>query len=232
MENMIRALVVENQAIVRKGIVAILSFFDDIEVVGEAENGLQAIEQYKELQPDIDIVLLDLLMPELDGLATIPEIMNIAPKAQILVLTGHGNSERVYQAIRLGALGYLPKDTKPEELVKAIREVSRGEPVIPPSIAVRMIRESKPLAATHDTQQGNNNQLSELTPREIETLKCLAQGMTNQDIARKMVVNERTTAKYVSNILSKLHIENRTQAALYALEKGISSLETDKKDFP
>ncbi|MBT3336705.1 MAG: response regulator transcription factor [Anaerolineae bacterium] len=215
----VRVLVVDDQAVVRQGLVAILSYQEDIEVIGQAKNGFEAIHLIPELSPDV--VLLDLVMPELDGLQTIPEILTLAPETHILVVTGYGDAERVYQAIKSGALGYILKDTPHEELIKAIHEVSRGEAFIPPSIALRMIRESNQLSPSV-------SQDFPLTPREVETLKHIAQGLTNQDIATELVVHERTIAKYVSNILSKLHLANRTQAALYALRKGLSDLDEDE----
>ncbi len=219
MSEPIRILVVEDQAVVREGLVAILSYQADIEVVGQAENGIDAVQLIPELSPDV--VLLDLVMPEQDGLQTIPQILAIAPKTRILVVTGYGDADKIYQALKTGALGYLLKDAPHEKLMEAIHEVSRGEAFIPPSIALKMVRESEQLSATASDDYP-------LTPRELETLRCIAQGLTNQEIADKLVVHDRTIAKYVSNILSKLHLANRTQAALYALRKGLSDLDEEE----
>ncbi|MBT7073332.1 MAG: response regulator transcription factor [Anaerolineae bacterium] len=211
MSKTIRVIVVENQAVVRQGLIAILSFYDDIMVVGEAENGQKAIEVVKELKPDI--VLLDLVMPVLDGLDTIPRLLAIAPETRILVVTGYSEAEKIFRAIKLGALGYLLKDSSHEQLVDAIKSVYQGEAFIPPSMALRMIRDMNEFSSAP-----NNDRLTE---REFETLKLVAQGLSNQDISRKLFVHESTIAKYVGNILRKLQLENRTQAALYAVRKGM-----------
>lgn len=216
----IRILVAEDQAVVRAGLVAIFSHLPDIEVVGEAENGIEALRLYKELNPQV--VLLDLVMPELDGLATIPKLLDVDPNARILIITGFGDADNVYEAIKLGASGVLLKDSKYEQLLEAIRDVARGKAFIPASITMRMVRER---SKDSSTQSPSPDMISQLTSRELETLRYIAQGLTNQEVAEKLVVHERTAAKYVSNILQKLHLENRTQAALYALRNKISDLE-------
>ena len=216
MSKPIRILIADDQAIVRQGLDAIFSFYENVKVVGQAENGIEAVHLVKELSPNV--VLLDLLMPLQDGLGTIPKIIDIAPKTGILILTSFGNADNIYQAIRLGALGYLLKDEKSEVLVEAIHEVSEGRPFIPPHITLRMIREGVPFSLHKNTK-------SVLTQRELETLKLIAQGMSNEKIARKMSVQEKTISKYVSTILDKLNLKNRTQAALYALRMGLEELE-------
>lgn len=215
MNTPIKVLVVEDQAVVRQGLVAILSFYDEIEVIGEATNGIEAVNMVRELRPNV--VLLDLVMPVQDGLETIPQILDVAPGTNILIVTGYGEADNIFSAIKLGALGYLLKDSPHEQLISAIHDVSNGEAFIPPSMALRMIREMDEISSP-------SNKKHPLTQRELETLKCIAQGSSNQDIAQKLVVNERTVAKYVSNILGKLHLENRTQAALYALREGLTEL--------
>ena len=216
MSKPIRILIADDQAIVRQGLDAIFSFYENVKVVGQAENGIEAVHLVKELSPNV--VLLDLLMPLQDGLGTIPKIIDIAPKTGILILTSFGNADNIYQAIRLGALGYLLKDEKSEVLVEAIHEVSEGRPFIPPHITLQMIREGVPFSLHKNTK-------SVLTQRELETLKLIAQGMSNEKIARKMSVQEKTISKYVSTILDKLNLKNRTQAALYALRMGLEELE-------
>jgi len=218
MSRPIRVIVVENQTVVRQGLMAILSFHDDVDVVGEAQNGLEGIRAVKEHKPDV--VLLDLMMPVLDGLTTIPKILEVAPGTRILVVTGYGEAENIFKAIKLGALGYLLKDSSHEQLVSAIKSVYQGEAFIPPSMALRMIREMNEFSP-------EINEKHSLTKREMETLKLIAQGLSNQDIAKELVVHERTIAKYVSNILQKLHLDNRTQAALYALREGITELDDE-----
>lgn len=211
----IRVLVVDDQTVVREGLVAILYFQSDIEVVGQANNGIQAVQISRDICPDV--VLLDLVMPEQDGLTTIPKIKEICPKTNILVLTSFDETDRVYQAIKAGALGFLLKDSTRDQLLLAIRDVASGQAFIPPSIALRMIQEINQPAELMYTSEP-------LTQRELETLRLIARGLTNQDIAESLFVHERTVAKYVSNILNKLHVANRTQAALYALREGLTDL--------
>jgi two-component system, NarL family, response regulator LiaR len=213
--NKIRVLVVDDQTVVREGLVAILATYPDIEVVGQAAEGNQALEMIKQAKPNV--VLLDLQMPGLDGLATIPKIREMAPTVRIMVVTSFADSDRVYQAIKAGALGYILKDATREQLVLAIRDVAQGRASLQPSIAVKLIQEinhPSELLYTADP----------LTRRELETIRLIARGLSNQEIATELFVNERTIAKYVSSILDKLHLANRTQAALYALREGISEL--------
>ena len=209
----IRILVVEDQAVVRDGIVAILALQPDVLVVGQAEDGLQAVELVKETEPDV--ILLDLVMPRQDGITTIPKILEIRPDARILVLTSFADSERVFMAIKAGATGYLLKDDTRAQLMQAIIDVSKGQASLHPSIAMKVIHEINHPAELMYTADP-------LTPRELETLRLIARGLSNNEIAAELVVHERTIAKYVSRILEKLHLANRTQAALYALDKGLT----------
>jgi two-component system, NarL family, response regulator LiaR len=213
--NKIRLLVVDDQTVVREGLAAILANYPEVEVVGQASDGIQALEIIKQAKPNV--VLLDLVMPGLDGLATIPKIREIAPNARILVVTSFAESDRVYQAIKAGALGYILKDATREQLVQAIRDVAQGRASLQPSIAVKLIQE-----INHPSEL--NYTADPLTRRELETIRLIARGLSNQEIAAELVVNERTIAKYVSSILDKLHLANRTQAALYALREGITEL--------
>lgn len=209
----IRVLVVDDQNVVREGIVAILSFQPDIEVVGEAVDGIQSLEIARKTRPDV--ILLDMVMPRQDGLTTIPFLRAIMPDAKILVLTSFAESDRVYQSIKAGALGYMLKDTTRTQLLQSIRDVACGQASIHPSIAMKVINEFD--HTTPSTQTTEN-----LTRREMEALRLIARGLSNQEIANTLVVHERTIAKYVSNILNKLHVANRTQAALYAIREGIA----------
>jgi NarL family two-component system response regulator LiaR len=215
MKNMkkIRVLLVEDQAVVREGLAAILSYVDDIEVVGQAKDGIEAVEMLAESRPDV--ILLDLVMPRQDGLATIPIIKEKLPDAHILVLTSFADNDRVYQAIKFGAQGYMLKDATHTQLIQGIRDVALGQATLYPSIAMRVIRElNNPTELMYTTEP--------LTPRELETLRLISSGLSNQEIGLKLFVQESTVAKYVSNILDKLHLANRTQAALYAVRKGIT----------
>jgi NarL family two-component system response regulator LiaR len=210
----IRILVVEDQNVVREGIIAILSFQSDVEVVGEAEDGIQAVELARKTRPDV--ILLDMVMPHQDGLATIPKLKEMIPEARILVLTSFAESDRVYQAIKAGALGYMLKDTTRTQLLQSIRDVACGQASIHPSIAMKVIHEFDQSPNTPGANEA-------LTRRELETLRLIARGLSNQEIAATLVVHERTIAKYVSSILNKLHVSNRTQAALYAIREGLTA---------
>ncbi len=212
--NKIRVLVVEDQSLVREGMVAILSHQPDIEVVGEAEDGLEAMHVARKAKPDV--ILLDMVMPRQDGLTTIPRLKEIIPAAKILVLSSFAESNRVYQAVKTGALGYMLKDTPRVQLLQAIRDVARGQASIHPSIAMKVIND-------FDNNNGNGDSIDHLTHREMETLRLIARGLSNQEIANTLVVHERTIAKYVSSILNKLHLANRTQAALYAIREGLAA---------
>ena len=207
----IRILVVDDENVVREGFVAILRLQEDMAVVGEALDGIQAVQMARKTKPDV--VLLDLAMPHQDGLATIPQIKELLPDTRILVLTGTAESDRAFQAIKAGALGFLLKDATRVQLLQAIREVSNGQASIQPSIAVRVIQEIDHPAHVLYTADP-------LTPRELETLKLIARGFSNHEIAMDLHVHERTVAKYVSSILEKLQLANRTQAALYAIREA------------
>jgi NarL family two-component system response regulator LiaR len=215
MEEKIRVLVVDDQTVVREGLVAILSYNPEIEVVGQAEDGLQALAMVKEKKPDV--ILLDLVMPREDGLAAIPKLKNAMPEARILVVTSFAENDRVFQAIKAGALGYVLKDATRDQLFQAIRDVAQGQAFLHPSIAMKVIQEiNHPKEILYTANP--------LTPRELETLRLIARGLSNQEIASTLFVHERTVAKYVSSILDKLHLANRTQAALYAVREGLTEL--------
>lgn len=209
----IRILVVDDESVVREGVVAILSYQTDIEVVAEAKNGLEALELARKTNPDV--VLLDMVMPKQDGLTTIPKLKEVVPDAKILVLTSFAEADRVYQTIKAGALGYLLKDATRVQLLQAIRDVANGQASIHPSVALKVIHE-----IDHPSEMMYTSE--PLTPRELDTLRLIANGLSNQEIAQAMAVHERTVAKYVSNILSKLHLANRTQVALYAIREGLA----------
>jgi len=213
----IRVLLTDDHAIVRKGVRALLATERDIQVVGEACDGEEAVAQAETLCPDV--ILMDLVMPKLDGIEAISRIMSKLPGTRILVLTSFAADEKVFPAIKAGALGYLLKDSGPEELVGAIRQVHRGEPSLEPSIARKVLLElSRP-----PTQKSLT--VDPLTERELDILRHVAQGCSNKEIALKLALSELTVRTHVSNILGKLHLASRTQAALYALQKGITSLQ-------
>lgn len=216
MNEMIQVFVTDDHSIVRKGIKATLELVPDIELVGEAANGREAIEKVSIIKPDV--VLMDLVMPVMDGIEAIQVIKSQHPNIRILVLTTFAGEDKVFPAIRAGALGYQLKDSGPEELVAAIRQVYRGESALHPIIARKVLQELARPTEKPPTPDP-------LTPREVEVLKLVATGMGNPEIATELVISEATVRTHVSNIMSKLHLASRTQAALYALREGLASLD-------
>jgi NarL family two-component system response regulator LiaR len=209
-------LIVDDHIIVRRGIRALLATEGEIEVVGEAQDGQEALERIRALHPDV--ILLDLLMPRMDGIETTKRVIAEDPDARILVLTSFAADDKVFPAIKAGALGYLLKDTGPGELVRAIRRVYRGESSLSPAIARKVLQE---LARPSDRPPTPEP----LTEREVEVLQVVARGESNQEIAAELMISEATVRTHVSNILGKLHLASRTQAALYALREGLASLD-------
>ena len=216
MSGPIRVVVTDDHAIVRKGICALLATEPDIEVVGEAQNGEEAIAVAQEAKPDV--ILMDLVMPRMDGLEATRRITARQPRVRVLVLTSFDGDDKVFPSIEAGALGYLLKTSGPGELVRAIHQVHRGESALHPSIARRLLRQiSKPPEPGPDT--------ASLTGREIEVLRLVAQGHSNREISRRLVISESTVRTHVSNILAKLNVGSRTQAAVYALRQGLAPAE-------
>jgi two-component system, NarL family, response regulator LiaR len=211
----IRILIVDDHAIVRKGLRALLVTEPGLEVVAEAANGQQAIAEARRLCPDV--VLMDLVMPGIDGLEATRCIAAEQPSVRILVLTSFAADDKVFPALRAGALGYLLKDSGPEELVQAIRQVHRGESSLHPSIARRLLQELAGPAVQEVVS-------AVLSHREVDVLRLVAQGCTNREIAEQLGIGETTVRTHVSSILSKLNLGSRTQAALYALREGLASL--------
>ena len=217
MSEMIRLLIADDHAIVREGLRALIATEPDLELVGEASDGVQAVDKALAFKPDV--ILLDMMMPRKDGLGAIEEIMKGQPNARILVLTSFEEDDKVFPAIKAGALGYLLKDSSPQELLQAIRNVHQGEASLHPTIARKLMRElNQPPSLPPTTNP--------LTEREVDVLRLVAQGLSNDDIAEKLVVSERTVRTHVSHILDKLHLANRTQMALYAVREGIAKLDS------
>ena len=217
-DEIIRILIVDDHIVVRKGIKALLATEPTLEVLDEAEEGLEAVAKYEELKPDV--LLLDLLMPKMSGIEVIRELKSKYSDVKILVLTSFAADEQVFPAIKAGALGYLLKDSQPEELIEAIRQVHQGESSLSPSVARKVLQEvfqpgEKPLSP------------DPLTKREVEVLQVLAKGKSNRKIGEILSITEATVRTHVSNILAKLHLASRTEAALYALKEGVASLEDD-----
>lgn len=207
----IRILIVDDHPVVRKGMRAMLESEPDLEITGEAKNGAEALEQYKAARPDV--ILMDLVMPVMDGIEAIQTIRAFDPRARILVLTSFTSDEKVFAAIRAGAAGYMLKDSDPEDLLRAIHQVHRGESSLHPAIAHKVLAE---LAHPPEPKA----RAEALTEREKEVLGYIAQGMNNNQIAEKMVVSRATVHSHVNRILSKLQLDSRTQAALYAVRSG------------
>ena len=215
LQDTIRVLVADDHAIVRKGICALLATEPRITVVGEARDGSDAIAAAQKLQPDV--ILMDIVMPGVDGLEATRRLADSQPQARILVLTSFAGDDKIFPAIKAGALGYLLKDSGPEELIHAIVQVHRGESSLHPTVARRLLRElSSPPGQAPETDC--------LTEREVEVLQLVAQGQSNRQVADLLTISEATVRTHVSNILSKLNLCSRTQAALYALREGLVSL--------
>ncbi|MBN1934314.1 MAG: response regulator transcription factor [Anaerolineae bacterium] len=215
-KNAIRVIIADDHAIVRRGIAALLATEPGIDVVGEAQNGREAIESVKKLEPDV--VLMDMVMPEVDGLEAIRRIVEDQPEIRILVLTSFSSVEMILPAIRAGALGYLLKDSSPEELVSAIKQVFCGNSTLHPAVARKLLDQ---ISQPEQLQEA----VEALTEREIAVLRLVAQGQSNREIANALTISEATVRTHVSHILAKLELSSRTQAALYALRKGLASLD-------
>jgi NarL family two-component system response regulator LiaR len=215
MTETIQVLIADDHAVVREGLRTLIGTEPGMEVVGEAADGVEAVQMARAYKPDV--ILLDMVMPRKDGLEAIRDIKGENPEAHILVLTSFSDDEKVFPAIKSGALGYLLKNTSPDTLLNAIRDVYRGEPSMSPAIANKLMRELQRSSELPPTEEP-------LTEREVEVLRHLAQGLSNQEIAEALVIGEGTVRTHVSSILSKLHLANRTQAALYALREGLAPL--------
>jgi NarL family two-component system response regulator LiaR len=216
----IRVLIVDDHAVVRQGLKTFLELQDDIEVVGEGSDGAQAVDLAEKLQPDV--ILLDLVMPQMDGIEATRRILTYSHNSHILILTSFGEDDKVFPAIRAGAQGYLLKDIDPNELVQAVRDASQGKALLHPDIAQKLMS-AVVASPTPKVTLGPVNVLGNLTEREEEVLRLIARGLNNREIADKMVISEKTVKTHVSNILGKLGLEDRTQAAIWALKHNLGS---------
>lgn len=211
----IRILIADDHAVVREGLRTLIGTEPGMEVLGEAADGVEAVQKARSLQPDV--ILLDMMMPRKDGLEAIDEIIQQDPGARILVLTSFSHDDQVFPAIKAGALGYLLKNASPQALLQAIRDVHQGEPTLSPDIASKLMRELQRTSGLPPTEEP-------LTKREVDVLRLVAQGLTNQETAEALTIGVGTVRTHVSNILAKLHLANRTQAALWALREGLAPL--------
>jgi NarL family two-component system response regulator LiaR len=210
---MIRVVIVDDHTVVRQGLRFMLEQRADVEVVGEGSDGEQAIALAEDLVPDV--LLLDLLMPKMDGITAVREIKRLTPTTQIIILTSYYEDDQIFNAIRAGALSYLLKDASAHDLVEAVDRAVRGESMLHPLVAARILQEIR---------HREHMPLQDLTPRELEVLTHLARGRSNQEIARELVISEPTMRTHLANILSKLHLADRTQAAIYALQHQVVPL--------
>jgi DNA-binding NarL/FixJ family response regulator len=234
MTNKIRVLLADDQDIIRTGLTIILNHQPDLEVVGQAADGVEAIDLAKKLQPDV--ILMDIKMPRLNGIQATRQIMTALPRTQIIILTTYDTDDWVFDGIRAGAVGYLLKDAPGENLAEAVRGAMRGESQMDPTVARKVLREFQHVTAAHRPVAGpialehaasvaaEEEPPEKLTDREEEILKLLAAGLPNKEIAQQLALSEGTVKNHISAILAKLHANDRTQAVLTALKRGLVDL--------
>jgi NarL family two-component system response regulator LiaR len=213
MAEQITIIIVDDHKVVRQGVRAFMDTQPDIKVVGESGRGEEAVRLVSENAPDV--VIVDLVMPGMDGVEVTRQVKQASPRTQVIVLTSYHQDEHIFPAIRAGALSYLLKDVGPAELAEAVRQAAAGEAVLHPRVAARVVQE------LHGARQDTPNPFTELSDREMEVLRLIADGMSNADIAGQLIISEKTVKSHVSNILNKLHLADRTQAAVYAWREGV-----------
>ncbi len=213
MDNAITILLVDDHAIVRQGVRAFLDAHAEFTVVGEADSGSAAIKLVEEHIPDV--ILMDLVMPGMDGVEATRQVKTISPRSQVVVLTSYHEDEHIFPALQAGALSYTLKDVDMEELADVVRKAALNEPWLHPRVAARVLQE------LHGRMKDKDNPFTTLTTREIEVLKLIADGLSNSEITEHLVISLHTVKGHVSNILNKLHLADRTQAAVYAWKKGV-----------
>lgn len=211
----ISVLIVDDHPVVRRGLRTFLELHDDLRIVGEASTGSEAASLAEELVPDV--VLMDLVLPDFDGIEATRRIRAVSPATSVIVLTSFADDDKIFPAIKAGATSYLLKDAEPQQLVEAVRLASRGESLLHPKVAARLMQEV--------SAKGERDAVEDLTKRELQVLRLLAQGLSNKLIAQELVVSEKTVKTHVSNILAKLHLSHRTQAAVYAVRRGLAEPE-------
>ncbi|UCD43061.1 MAG: response regulator transcription factor [Chloroflexota bacterium] len=218
MPDPITLLIVDDHEVVRKGVRGYLDTLPEIEVVGEAQSGEEAVELAQKYIPDV--ILMDLVLPGIDGVESTRIIKNISPRTQIVVLTSYHDDALIFPALKAGAISYILKDMKMDKLAEAVRKAHRGEVILHPKVAARVLQNLR------RDSQNDEEVYTELTEREMDVLKLIANGYSNSQIAEELVISENTVKGHVSNILSKLHLADRTQAAVYAWKQGIVKRES------
>lgn len=220
MSDPITILIVDDHEVVRKGVRGYLDTLPEFEVIGEAYSGEEAVDFVKLNVPDV--VLMDLILPEMDGVETTRIVKNISPRTQIVVLTSYHDDTLIFPALKAGAISYILKDMKMDKLADAVKKAHNGEVILHPKVAARVLQNIR------KESDADNEVYTELTERESEVLKLIAKGYPNSQIAEELVISENTVKGHVSNILSKLHLADRTQAAVFAWQQGI--VQRDKQD--
>jgi NarL family two-component system response regulator LiaR len=220
MTDPITVVLVDDHKVVRHGVRSYLMTLSDIDVIGEAGSGEEAIAVVEQLVPDI--VLMDLIMPGIDGVEATRRVKLISPRTQVIVLTSYHEDEHIFPAIRAGALSYLLKDLEPEELADAIRRAYQGEAMLHPRVATRLVQ------AAREPVSEEPNPFTELTDREMQILRLVADGKSNAEIAEELIISQKTVKSHISNILSKLHLADRTQAAVFAWREGVVRRNPDR----
>ena len=223
MNKPVTVLLVDDHEVVRQGVRFFLETRPEFTVVGEAESGMAAVKMAEEFIPDV--VLMDLVMPEMNGVEATRLVKDISPRSQIVVLTSYYDDEHIFPALQAGAISYILKDVKMEELADAIQRAAQGEVTLHPQVAARIIQE------LHGAKSEEINPFTELTKREMQILKLIANGLNNSEIANQLVISEHTVKGHVSNILSKLHLADRTQAAVFAWQKGVVGRDCESAGF-
>ena len=214
----IKVLIVDDHQVVRQGLRTFLELQEDIVVIGEAGDGIQAVEMVHQYHPDV--VLMDLVMPRLDGIAATRQVKSAAADVKVIALTSFTEDDKVFPAIQAGASSYLLKDVSPDDLVEAIRAAYQGEARLHPEITRRLMEQ-----VSHQTTPAHEKQVDEITDRERDVVRLVAQGRSNHEIAQELVISEKTVKTHISNILSKLHLQDRTQLAIYAIKNGLVDAE-------
>lgn len=215
----IKVLIVDDHRVVRQGLRTFLELHEDMLVIGEAEDGQEAVELVRQFDPDV--ILMDLVMPRLDGISATRQVKLLNPNAKVIALTSFTEDDKVFPAIQAGASSYLLKDVSPDNLVEAIRAAFRGEARLHPDIARKLMEQ-----VAHQPKFSREPQAESLTEREREVIQLVARGCSNQEIAKELFISEKTVKTHVSNILAKLQLEDRTQLAIYAIKKGLVNLDS------